>query len=94
MDNLFKISLTPITVVYSYLPNQIASKVEVPCIIKTFFNCECPGCGITRGVKSFMNFNFNEAINYNLLTPLVLIIIVYLSTSAIVKMYKNKPRNI
>jgi hypothetical protein len=90
MENSFKIILTPITAVYSYLPNQITSKIEIPCLIKTFLGCECPGCGITRGIKSFMNLNFKEAINYNLLTPFVLLIIVYLSIAGTNKLYKKQ----
>lgn len=94
MDHSFKIILTPVTLIYSYLPDSITSNIDIPCLIKTISGCECPGCGITRGIKSFLNLNFNELVNYNLLTPLILLIIVYLSTTATLKSIKKIKNNL
>jgi len=79
MDNLFKISLAPITVIYSYIPENIISSFQVPCLFKTIINCECYGCGITRGIKNLLHLNFDESLKYNSLSFIVLILIMTIS---------------
>jgi len=48
------------------------------CIFKNIFNIPCISCGLTRGFISIIHFNFIEAINYNVLSiPLFILIIIY-----------------
>lgn len=35
------------------------------CVIKYFFEIECPGCGVTRGLGSLLRLDINEALSYN-----------------------------
>ena len=44
----------------------------IPCIWKTLFGLECPGCGLTRAFIHLINFNFIEAFRSNWLIYVVL----------------------
>jgi len=46
--------------------------ILIPCLWKTFFNIECPGCGLTRAFINILHCNFIEAFNHN---PLVFIVV-------------------
>jgi len=35
------------------------------CLSKSVLDLSCPGCGITSGIISLSNFNFQNAINHN-----------------------------
>lgn len=48
------------------------------CPIQGLFDIPCPGCGLTRGFIAILNFDFEEAIRYHVLSiPLFLGIFVY-----------------
>lgn len=38
------------------------------CIFKNLTGIPCPGCGIGRGTLAFLNGNFKEAFNYNIIS--------------------------
>lgn len=46
----------------------------IPCIWKSFFGINCPGCGLTTAFISLMELNFNHAFEANWL---IFIIIPY-----------------
>lgn len=62
-------------VVYILLSAGIKSvsgmDICIPCLWKTVFGFECPGCGLTTALTKLMQFNFSGAINAN---PLIFII--------------------
>lgn len=53
------------------------SKIEL-CPSKAFFDIECFGCGISRAVMHFHNFDFGAAIYYNELIVLVYPFLIFL----------------
>ena len=39
--------------------------LKMPCIIKTIFDIECPGCGLTRAYTSLFQLDIKKAFEYN-----------------------------
>jgi len=83
IDKSIKLLLAPSVAFYSYLPEKISSIIEVPCLFKSMLGCECPGCGITRGIKSILNLNIDTSLNYHKFSFIVLLIIFYISLNQI-----------
>lgn len=51
--------------------------INLNCVFKTYFNVECPACGMTRAFYSILNFDFIHAFLYNILSiPLAIIVII------------------
>ena len=48
---------------------------HIKCLTKTLFNFNCMGCGLTRFVYFAMHGDFQTALQYNVLGPLLLIIL-------------------
>jgi len=91
IEKSIKLLLAPLVAFYSYLPEKISSIIEVPCLFKSMLGCECPGCGITRGIKSILNLNIDTSLKYHKLSIFVLLIIIYLSLKEIyLRIKKNK----
>ena len=42
------------------------------CTLHSTTGLHCPGCGMTRSLHSFLNGDFEQAIAYNVLAPIVL----------------------
>jgi len=57
------------------------------CPSKAFFDIECFGCGITRAVMHFHNFDWGAAAYYNLLVFAVYPLLVFLWYRTIRKVY-------
>ena len=70
---------------YSFFPQ---------CPFYTITHLYCPGCGSQRALYSLLHFNFNEMINYNLLLPIGLLLVVYNSILKIINRKKVRVQNI
>ena len=46
--------------------------ILIPCLWKTIFHIECPGCGLTRAFIDILHCNFIDAFNDN---PLIFIVL-------------------
>ena len=46
--------------------------ILIPCLWKTIFHIECPGCGLTRAFIDILYCNFIDAFNHN---PLIFIVL-------------------
>ena len=61
----------------------------IPCLWKTFFGFECPGCGITSSIIEILKGNFQFAWEINKLTFLVFPLLLFYSIKEIFfKIYK------
>lgn len=68
---------------------------KVPCIFHKLTNLYCPGCGITRMIEALINLNVYQAIRYNPLVFILLIlgviyIIVCIFKKSFIKISANK----
>ena len=64
----FFIVILGISFIYIILDYNIG----IPCIFHKITNLYCPGCGITRCLKSILTLNFYQAFRYNILITILL----------------------
>ena len=61
----------------------------IPCLWKTFFGFECPGCGITSSIIEIIKGNFLIAWEINKITFLVFPLLLFYSIKEVfLKIYK------
>lgn len=61
--------------VYVYFFNPLNGFFYPPCWFHELTGLYCAGCGITRASHSFLNGDIEKAFDYNVLFPLLLVII-------------------
>lgn len=66
----------------------ILSCFNVPCIFRELFNIPCPGCGMTRALRSLINLNFYKALQYHPMIYCMPVVILYIVMDG--KIFKNK----
>ena len=54
-----------IIMIYFYPNEYLFNTKKTMCLHKILFHFDCPGCGMTRALNSFLHFKFREAINFN-----------------------------
>lgn len=57
-----------------YIFSIIGINISIPCIIYKITNLYCPGCGLTRMIKSLLNGEVYQAFRFNPLAFLLLIL--------------------
>lgn len=71
--------LLSLLVVYFIPPQVLFNQEHTLCVHKTILGFDCPGCGMTRSMSSFLHGDFSSALMLNVaIVPLVLIIVVHL----------------
>lgn len=68
----------------------VTSLLDITCIIKHLTGISCPGCGMTRALKSLIFLNYSKAFYYHPLVFLLIPITVLLFVFTIRKMYKTR----
>ena len=46
------------------------------CIAKMMFGIDCPGCGLTRGIYCVLHFQFQKSLQYNLASPIFMLLLM------------------
>jgi Protein of unknown function (DUF2752) len=64
-------------VVYARFQQANGRDVFPPCPFHAATGLWCPGCGLTRGTLALVRGNVQQALGFNLLTPFVLVALVY-----------------
>jgi Protein of unknown function (DUF2752) len=64
-------------VVYARFQQGHGRAVFPPCPFHAATGWWCPGCGLTRGSLALVRGNVQQALGFNLLTPFVLLALVY-----------------
>ena len=67
---VFLLAITPI-ILWILPGNFFDGDGPIVCPSRLFFDIECFGCGITRAVQHFHNFQFEDALYFNSLVVLV-----------------------
>ncbi len=63
--------------------------IGIPCLFYSITGWRCPGCGISRSLSALLHFRFNQFIQYNLLSP-VIVLYLLLWGGSIAKNYVQK----
>lgn len=88
------INLLILTIIIIFVLLMVSGTIHYSCIFKRIFNICCPGCGLTRSFRCILNFDFIEAIKYNILgIPLFVSFIVF-SIMLIFDIIKNSNTSI
>ena len=67
--------------------------IMIPCLWKTLFHVDCPGCGLSRAFTDIVRFDFNAAYQNNKLIFIVLpILLVYMIYDLVVFIKKNNKK--
>ena len=73
MDRIKNFIILAILIIFLY----IISIIPVTCIFKSVTGILCPACGMTRAFWLIINFNFLEALYFNILSIPFFIFIIY-----------------
>ena len=88
--NKLSFSVILVLPVLLYLvPLDWLNKQHTICLFKNIFGIDCYGCGITRAVLSGLHFNFEDAINYNIMVVIVLPLLIYIWIRITMSLYNK-----
>lgn len=76
-----------VPIVLLILPIDYFDVGESVCLSKVIFDFECYACGMTRAIQHLIHFDFDEAIQYNPLSLIVLPIMIYIGIAEIYKSF-------
>lgn len=54
--------------------------IKLDCVTYKYFNILCPACGVTRMIRSILEFNFSKAFRYNQLVFVLIPYMLYIYT--------------
>lgn len=64
--------------------------ISIPCPVHFLTNLHCPGCGVTRMIKSILKLDFYQAFRYNQLVFVLLPFFIFLLIDYLIKKVLNK----
>ena len=68
--------------------------VDIPCLFLKITHFYCPGCGITRAIRSLLTLNFYQAFRYNNLIVILIPVFLIYYFEVICNKFKIKNLNI
>lgn len=83
------INLFILTIIIIFIWLMVSGTIHYSCIFKRIFNICCPGCGLTRSFRCILNFDFIEAIKYNILGIPLFVSFIIFSIMLIFDIIKN-----
>lgn len=90
MNRIIKSFLFCIEFTMCYL--ILSGKFFTNCVVKQIFHISCPACGFTRGLKAILNGNLLEAIQYNLLSIPVFLLLIIINSCVIYDIVKGQKK--
>ena len=94
LKNLFfvMVVLFVVAVVYYFLYINFP-KFVIKCLFKEITGFKCPGCGITRMLVNFINFNLLDGFKYNMFLAITLPYVIYVIVYSCYVYVKDKRAN-
>ena len=86
MNRIKNFIILTILIIFLY----IISILPVTCFFKSVTGIYCPACGMTRAFTSILNFNFLDALYFNLLSIPLFIFIAYFSFRLIIDIINDE----
>ena len=92
MINIIKKNFVVFLVIFTFLYLIIAPilNIYVPCVFNEITGLYCPGCGVTRMLKSMLHLEFYQAFRYNPLLFIFSPFILFMIINYIYCYYKKK----
>ena len=87
MNRINKIIAFLLEIIFTYI--TLFSNIKLTCISKLIFKTSCPACGLIRAFKSILKLNFVKALNYNILSLVILILLIILNYNLIYDIIAN-----
>ena len=56
----------------------VTGKFNVECLFKKIFHISCPGCGLTRSIRSILGLDFINALNITFLVYIYLFYVLFI----------------
>lgn len=78
----------------SFLLVVVSGIIDVKCMIRSLFDINCPGCGLTRAFRAILNLDFYSAFNYNILSIPLFIVVIVIFIGMIIDIIKNDNKTI
>ena len=76
-------------VIFGALFADPGAPVGSVCIFNKLTGYYCPFCGLTHSFNSMLHLKFTEAFNYNLLGPVLFLILVLLTVKLLIELVSN-----
>ena len=99
IKNNFLLFLVICTIIFLILDTIF--KFHIPCVFESITGFYCPGCGVTRMLKSMLVFDFYQAFRYNpllfIFTPFILILLfnyLYCYYKKKESLFKKMPKSV
>ena len=64
--------------------------ISIPCLFKSIYNIQCPGCGMTRAFKCILSLDIIGSLSYNILAIPLFIFFIFILVSLIFDIIKNE----
>lgn len=68
--------------------------IDIPCMFNEITHLYCPGCGITRALRSLVHLDFYQAFRYNNLIYILIVVLGIYFIEIILNKYKIKNLNL
>ena len=72
----------------------LSGKIKVDCLFKRILGISCPGCGLTRSIKSFIKLDIITSFKYNIFGPILFILFIVSIIFLIRDIIKNEDKTI
>lgn len=73
-----------------FLKSALSLAKNITCPFKLYFKIPCPFCGMTRSFYEFLNLNFQQSINYNILTLPFIILLIIINIYFLIEIITNQ----
>lgn len=77
--------LCPIVLIL--LPSTFFDSGDTICVSVLFFDLECYGCGLTRAIQHLIHLEFDQAMNFNKLSLVVLPALIFYYIKELRRLY-------
>lgn len=85
----YLIVLVSVPIIFLILPADFFDEGESVCFSILFFEQQCYGCGMTRGLLHLLHFNFSTAYEFNKLSLIVFPLLVFIWFGELRRTYRK-----
>ena len=72
----------------------ISGIIKTDCVFKTLLSIRCPGCGLTRSIRSLLKLDIILSFKYNIFGPIIFILFIIFVICMIKDIIENDDKTI